>query len=232
MKAFCFPLLHITTLIRIKRTEKGGRSPGDLGFALGERCFLQHRSFFTMQATVEMKVVIERSRRLLFSGLRFFRSLPMSRSETWRSSSQARASLSGCGVGRASNGILYFRLDWSYRNRSCISNKQLPWAPDRRRFHSTSIGSDGRILEDNLHPLRDHHISSSAWFVLKRLHASNHLVYLVGGAVRDILLGKQPKDFDVLTSAEPEEVLQCFPGMLHLSHSHTILSHIFSCVRI
>lgn len=94
-----------------------------------------------------------------------------------------------------------------------------PCMPRYQQFgsHST-IGSIetsvkiSAIIEDDRHPLRDHHFSSSAWFVLKRLHSANHLVYIVGGAVRDVLLGRQPKDIDVLTSAEPDEVLQCFPG--------------------
>ena len=34
---------------------------------------------------------------------------------------------------------------------------------------------------------------------------------LVGGCVRDLLLGERPKDFDVVTSASPEEVRQVFP---------------------
>lgn len=35
---------------------------------------------------------------------------------------------------------------------------------------------------------------------------AGHEVYIVGGTVRDLLLGQVPKDFDVLTSAEPRDV--------------------------
>ncbi|MBM4376069.1 MAG: polynucleotide adenylyltransferase PcnB [Deltaproteobacteria bacterium] len=46
--------------------------------------------------------------------------------------------------------------------------------------------------------------------VLKRLVRSGREAYLVGGCVRDLLLGRQPKDFDVATSAHPEEVRELF----------------------
>ena len=44
------------------------------------------------------------------------------------------------------------------------------------------------------------------------LRARGHAAYLVGGCVRDLLLGRRPKDFDVATSARPEEILEVFPG--------------------
>ncbi len=45
-----------------------------------------------------------------------------------------------------------------------------------------------------------------------RLHQAGHTAYFAGGSVRDQLLGKQPKDFDIATSATPKEVLGLFPG--------------------
>ncbi len=47
--------------------------------------------------------------------------------------------------------------------------------------------------------------------VLYRLKDNGYIAYLVGGSVRDILLGKRPKDFDVSTSAAPEEIRKLFP---------------------
>lgn len=45
-----------------------------------------------------------------------------------------------------------------------------------------------------------------------RLRAAGHQAYLVGGCVRDLLLGTAPKDFDVTTDAPPARVLELFPG--------------------
>jgi len=44
-----------------------------------------------------------------------------------------------------------------------------------------------------------------------RLRAAGHSAWFVGGCVRDLLLGREPKDYDVATSAPPEEVLRLFP---------------------
>jgi tRNA nucleotidyltransferase (CCA-adding enzyme) len=53
-------------------------------------------------------------------------------------------------------------------------------------------------------------IEENAGKVIKRLEAAGHAAYLVGGCVRDFLLGQEPQDWDVATSATPEEVLVCF----------------------
>ncbi|WCJ20596.1 CCA-adding enzyme [Euphorbia peplus] len=49
-----------------------------------------------------------------------------------------------------------------------------------------------------------------AWSVLNQLHKKGFQAYLVGGCVRDFLLNKQPKDFDVVTTAELKEVKRVF----------------------
>ncbi len=48
--------------------------------------------------------------------------------------------------------------------------------------------------------------------VLRRLEAAGHSAYAVGGCVRDLLLGKSPDDYDLTTSARPEEVMALFSG--------------------
>lgn len=48
--------------------------------------------------------------------------------------------------------------------------------------------------------------------VLVTLQARGHLAYLVGGCVRDMILGVHPQDWDICTSALPEQVLEIFPG--------------------
>ena len=53
-------------------------------------------------------------------------------------------------------------------------------------------------------------MSENALKVLYRLHNSGYQAYLVGGCVRDALLGKEPKDFDVTTNATPEQIKGLF----------------------
>ncbi|WP_424221363.1 CCA tRNA nucleotidyltransferase [Acidipila rosea] len=47
--------------------------------------------------------------------------------------------------------------------------------------------------------------------IVERLRAAGHQAYFAGGCVRDKLMGRTPKDFDVATSAHPDVVLQMFP---------------------
>src|SRR5690606_9958746 len=53
-------------------------------------------------------------------------------------------------------------------------------------------------------------LDSDALSVIHRLRSFGHQAYLVGGCVRDLLLGRQPKDFDVATSAHPGEIRAIF----------------------
>ncbi|HMC61861.1 MAG TPA: CCA tRNA nucleotidyltransferase [Candidatus Solibacter sp.] len=48
--------------------------------------------------------------------------------------------------------------------------------------------------------------------VIGKLRAAGHQAYLVGGCVRDLLLGFEPKDFDVATDARPDRIMDLFPG--------------------
>ena len=47
--------------------------------------------------------------------------------------------------------------------------------------------------------------------VIAKLRGAGHQAYLVGGCVRDLLVGAQPKDFDVATDARPERIMELFP---------------------
>lgn len=60
------------------------------------------------------------------------------------------------------------------------------------------------------HPISRKDISENALKVLYRLQKANHEAYLVGGGVRDLLVGLKPKDFDVVTDATPEQVRDLF----------------------
>ncbi|HKS93978.1 MAG TPA: polynucleotide adenylyltransferase PcnB, partial [Gammaproteobacteria bacterium] len=60
------------------------------------------------------------------------------------------------------------------------------------------------------HNISRSRISESALKVLYRLKSAGYESYMVGGGVRDLLLGREPKDFDVATDARPEEVRALF----------------------
>ncbi|WP_199100857.1 polynucleotide adenylyltransferase PcnB [Dyella sp. ASV21] len=67
-----------------------------------------------------------------------------------------------------------------------------------------------RIIPREQHVISRKNISKAALRVLYRLNEAGYQGYLVGGAVRDLLLGGHPKDFDVATNATPDEVKKLF----------------------
>jgi len=66
------------------------------------------------------------------------------------------------------------------------------------------------IIPRSEHPISRRLIDEEALKVLYRLHRYGFLAYLVGGSVRDLLLEKTPKDFDVATNAHPHEINALF----------------------
>ena len=66
------------------------------------------------------------------------------------------------------------------------------------------------IVPRSAHPLSRRQIDPDALKVLYRLHEHNYVAYLVGGSVRDLLLDRRPKDFDIGTSAHPHQVKKLF----------------------
>lgn len=70
--------------------------------------------------------------------------------------------------------------------------------------------SSPRIIPRAEHCISRADISSGALKTLYTLNEAGHEAYIVGGGVRDLLLGQRPKDFDIATSAHPEEVRALF----------------------
>lgn len=86
-------------------------------------------------------------------------------------------------------------------------------------------------LDPTIVPRSEHSISRSridpdALKVLYRLQRHGHIAYLVGGGVRDLLLRKKPKDFDISTSAHPNEIKKIF-GNCRLIGRRFRLAHIY-----
>ncbi|MDT8273187.1 MAG: polynucleotide adenylyltransferase PcnB [Desulfomonilia bacterium] len=66
------------------------------------------------------------------------------------------------------------------------------------------------VLKRSDHRISRKDIDPDALKVLYRLYRKGHTAYLVGGAVRDLLLGRKPKDFDVVTDARPGQIKKLF----------------------
>ncbi|GAA5786595.1 poly(A) polymerase I [Chitiniphilus shinanonensis] len=82
-----------------------------------------------------------------------------------------------------------------------------------------------RVLHAKHYGIRREQLHSGALKVCDRLQDAGYDAYVVGGAVRDLLLGKHPKDFDVATSATPEQVK-------HVFHRARIIGRRFRIVHV
>jgi len=67
-----------------------------------------------------------------------------------------------------------------------------------------------RIYAAGDHPVRREQVARSARTVVEKLHEAGFRAFVVGGAVRDLMLGLTPKDFDIATDATPEQVKPLF----------------------
>lgn len=83
-----------------------------------------------------------------------------------------------------------------------------------------------KIIPRTEHNISRDNISKNALKVLYRLHNAGFSAYLVGGCIRDLLLGKKPKDFDIATNASPEQIKDLFSNCrligrrFRLAHVH------------
>lgn len=83
-----------------------------------------------------------------------------------------------------------------------------------------------KIYTRTEHNISRKQISEHALKVLYRLKSEGYEAYLVGGCVRDLLLGREPKDFDVATNATPEQVKQAFRNCRLIGRRFR-LAHVF-----
>ena len=78
-------------------------------------------------------------------------------------------------------------------------------------FMPPRIPEDGPVVLDrSAHPVSRRDIDPDALKVLYRLHSHGFVAFLVGGAVRDLLLGRRPQDFDIGTDARPGQIKRLF----------------------
>ncbi|OGS90750.1 MAG: poly(A) polymerase [Gallionellales bacterium GWA2_60_18] len=79
----------------------------------------------------------------------------------------------------------------------------------RKPARTRSVGN-AQVIPFGLHGVAREQVSYGAQRVTDGLQAAGYQAYVVGGAVRDLLLERRPKDFDVATDATPEEVRRVF----------------------
>ena len=108
-------------------------------------------------------------------------------------------------------------------------------APQNKRPEPETLNPDSeaappagspRIIPRAEHPISRKNISPNALRVLYRLREGGYQAFLVGGCLRDLLLGFEPKDFDVSTSARPEEVRRLFRNCRLIGRRFR-LAHVF-----
>lgn len=67
-----------------------------------------------------------------------------------------------------------------------------------------------KIYTNKEHPIKNSMIDRDALWAIRKLQASGAEAYIVGGSIRDLMLGRAPKDFDISTSASPRQVQRLF----------------------
>jgi poly(A) polymerase len=83
--------------------------------------------------------------------------------------------------------------------------------------------SGASVIEREDHCISRKSISPNALKVLYRLSEAGYHAFLVGGGVRDLLLGDTPKDFDISTDATPEEIKQLFRNAMIIGRRFKII---------
>jgi len=83
-------------------------------------------------------------------------------------------------------------------------------AKDSSKASNTRTSDGAALIPRDQHNISRKNISPAAIKIIKQLEDAGFAAYLVGGGVRDLLLGNHPKDFDVATNAKPEEVKRIF----------------------
>ena len=95
--------------------------------------------------------------------------------------------------------------------------------PEPGQDKVTVLRSKPRILTRQEHNISRDNISDNALKVMYRLKNAGFDAYLVGGSVRDLLLGREPKDFDVVTNALPEQARELFRNSILIGRRFRLL---------
>lgn len=93
----------------------------------------------------------------------------------------------------------------------------------RKTAKGAAVKAELKIIPREKHNISREHISEAALKVLYTLKKHNHAAFLVGGSVRDLLLGLRPKDFDIATDATPEELTRLFRNAMIIGRRFKIV---------
>ena len=111
-------------------------------------------------------------------------------------------------------------------------SEPLPPAPQPSELIVASLPSQPPEREEVVipragHPISRKNIAEGALWVMQRLNQSKFKAYLVGGAVRDLYLEKEPKDYDIATDAEPGELKKLFRRNCRIIGRRFEIAHVF-----
>jgi poly(A) polymerase len=87
------------------------------------------------------------------------------------------------------------------------------------------------VYTQNEHGINFSDVDSEAVFIIERLQANGYETYIVGGAVRDLILGKRPKDFDIVSAASPVRIKKIFRNARIIGHRFRLV-HVYFGPRI
>jgi poly(A) polymerase len=106
-----------------------------------------------------------------------------------------------------------------------VHRSKPPGHPETNEHSGIFDINDFTVIPAERHGLAVKDLCPNTTEVVERLQEAGHEAYIVGGSVRDLILGKIPKDFDVATDATPEEVKHVFPRC-HLIGRRFRLAHV------
>ena len=85
----------------------------------------------------------------------------------------------------------------------------------------------GKRYYPDFHHIRKSNLDEDAVKVINRLHQFSFKAYVVGGCVRDMLLGRSPKDYDIVTNAKPNEIKKIFANSRLIGKRFKIVHIVF-----
>src|SRR6266516_1510571 len=88
------------------------------------------------------------------------------------------------------------------------------------------------VIDRNDHSISRRRIPENVLKVLYRLHRSGYRAYLCGGSVRDLLMNRPPKDFDVATDAHPMEIRRLFRNSRIIGRRFRLVHDLFQDMTV